>query len=404
MAASSGGGKGMKYAMKNTLFVRNLSPNISEGVLREVFGQCDTIEEITFRPFSTTKTEFFAQIDFKTSKGVTEGIGLSGVDILGVACACGVLNPAEKSQGKEEEFDDLTVKLLSPEQLQAEYLKRLTKAEEEQRMRTVHIAGLERTAGGVDPDALRNMCASSFGEVKHLKIDTDANGAAFALVEFVDQGAAQVCKLQKKFLVDGQVWTFTEAQTMVDEASAQERSVHFEAPMINAVDQRTMIEQSHLGSKLAQVMAAAKEISKPGGAPAEGEAEPGEKKKKKKTKEEKKKKKKKKKEKKKKKKEDSESEEDAVSIGDDSSGPVDLDEVEVMASGELVVMGEESSSSESTVSLSDVEPPGPPVELDIEGTLEIPEEPRDRSRSPPPVAVVPAPPPIILGGGRIMLS
>merc|ERR1711920_359971 len=168
---------------------------------------------------------------------------------------------------------DLTVKLLSPEELQKEYLKRLTKAEEEQRLRTVHIAGLERTEGGVDPDALRSMCTSSFGEVKNLKIDSDANGAAFALVEFADQGAAQVCELQKKFLVDGQVWTFTEAQTMVDEASAQERSVHFEAPVINAVDQRTLIEQTHLGSKLAQVMAAAKEIARPGSTKADGRAE-----------------------------------------------------------------------------------------------------------------------------------
>jgi len=388
----------MKYAMKNTLYVRNLSPNISEGVLREVFSQCDEIEEITFRPFSTTKTEFFAQIDFKTSKGVTEGVRLSGVEILGVACAAGVLNPAEKSQGKEEEFDDLTVKLLSPEELQKEYLKRLTKAEEEQRLRTVHIAGLERTEGGVDPDALRGMCTSSFGEVKNLRIDSDANGAAFALVEFADQGAAQVCKLQKKFLVDGQVWTFTEAQTMVDEASALERSVHFEAPVINAVDQRTMIEQTHLGSKLKQVMAAARQIAKPGSAEADGGAEPGDRHKKKKKKKERKKQKEKKK--KKRKASASASDEEAVSIGDGSSGPVDLDEVEVMAAGELVVMGEDSSS-ESTVSLSDVEPPGPPVELDIEGTVEIPEEPARERWSPPPV---PAPPPVILGGGRIMLS
>jgi len=392
----------MRYAMKNTLYVRNLSPNISDGVLREFFSKCDEIEEITFRPFSTTKTEFFAQIDFKTSKGVTEGVRLSGVDILGVACAAGVLNPAEKSQEKEEEFDDLTVKLLSPEELQKEYLKRLTKAEEAQRLRTVHIGGLERTEGGVDLDALRSMCTSSFGEVKNLKIDSDANGAAFALVEFADQGSAQVCKLQKKFLVDGQVWTFTEAQTMVDEASALERSVHFEAPVINAVDQRTMIEQTHLGSKLREVMEAAKHIGrKPGsakadGVEADGGAEPRERQKKNKKKKEKKTKKEKKKNKRKA--SASASDEEAVSIGDDSSGPVDLDEVEVMAAGELVVMGEDSSS-ESTVSLSDVEPPGPPVELDIEGTVEIPEEPA-RERPPP----VPAPPLVILGGGRIMLS
>merc|ERR1712228_942894 len=100
-----------------------------------------------------------------------------------------------------------------------------------------------------------------------------------ALVEFADQGAAQVCKLQKKFLVDGQVWTFTEAQTMVDETSAAERSVHFEAPLIDAVNQRHPIEQSHLGPKLAQVMAAAKEIARPGSTKRalDSKAEPGEK-------------------------------------------------------------------------------------------------------------------------------
>ncbi|CAJ1367522.1 unnamed protein product [Effrenium voratum] len=80
----------------NSLFVRNLSPQVTEVIIREVFAGCDAIEKVSFRPYPNSETQFFAQIDFKTSAGVSEGSKLSGTKILGVACMCGVIDPVRQ--------------------------------------------------------------------------------------------------------------------------------------------------------------------------------------------------------------------------------------------------------------------------------------------------------------------
>merc|ERR1712083_1017649 len=105
---------------------------------------------------------------------------------------------------------------------------------ESQRLRTIHIGGLSKDT---TEDGLRILCAN-FGDVDHLRIDEDAQGNTFALVMFVEQGAAHVCKTQRKFLVDGRMLVFTEAKTMVNEQSVAEQIINFQAPILDAINMR----------------------------------------------------------------------------------------------------------------------------------------------------------------------
>merc|ERR1712000_10310 len=141
----------------------NLSPNVTESILREVFAQCDEIENVVFRAFPNQNSQFFAQIDFKTSKGVTEGTQLNGTSILGTACLVGVIDPLaskihqdmenqktrEKSALAKEGGGGPTASSIygegydAPQGVQAEYFKQQKEAMEDQQYRTVHITGFK---------------------------------------------------------------------------------------------------------------------------------------------------------------------------------------------------------------------------------------------------------------------
>eukprot|EP00439_Symbiodinium_sp_Y106_P077573 s611_g16.t1 len=86
----------MSY-LANSLFVRNLSPQVTETVIREVFSSCDEIVKVSFKPYPNNETQFFAQVDFKTSMGVSEGSKLTGTKILGCACSCSVIDPIRQA-------------------------------------------------------------------------------------------------------------------------------------------------------------------------------------------------------------------------------------------------------------------------------------------------------------------
>jgi len=251
--------------MKNSLFVRNLSPNVNESVIREVFSGCDVIENISFRPWPGNEKQFFAQVDFRTSAGVSEGSKLSGTAILGVICTCGVIDPVTQAeQGKAIAISDMINTVQTEEEIaaqdvemQAEHLRKAKEAAEELRLRTCHIAGL---AEDVQEKSLRKLC-EGFGEVEMLKIDKDANGKTFGLVEFKSQKVAHVVKMQKQFLVDDRVLFFTEAKSHVDNARVEEMTVQFQAPIIDAMNMRSVLSQQQaLAEKLAKVKAAASEI------------------------------------------------------------------------------------------------------------------------------------------------
>eukprot|EP00747_Dinoflagellata_sp_TGD_P165112 gnl/TRDRNA2_/TRDRNA2_185968_c0_seq1.p1 gnl/TRDRNA2_/TRDRNA2_185968_c0~~gnl/TRDRNA2_/TRDRNA2_185968_c0_seq1.p1 ORF type:complete len:772 (-),score=252.57 gnl/TRDRNA2_/TRDRNA2_185968_c0_seq1:99-2414(-) len=255
---------------KSSIFVRNLSPNVTEKILREYFDRCDEILKIAFRTFPDKPDQVFAQIDFRTSKGVTEGTKLSGVEICGVACAVGVIDPVlakELGAATQWEFSqdaaaaqgyaNLSSSGDAPQGIQAEYFRQKKEEVEDQKFRTVHVGGL---TGDVSEDAIRTF-VKNFGEVKELKVDKDARGQGFALVEFEKRTDAFKCRMQQRCIVDGQEVTFSEAKSMVNDVAFTEANVHFQSPMFDAMNmQQVLAQQQHLSSKLAQVREAASKL------------------------------------------------------------------------------------------------------------------------------------------------
>ncbi|CAK9007176.1 unnamed protein product [Durusdinium trenchii] len=251
--------------LANSLFVRNLSPQVNETMIREIFASCDEIEKVIFKPYPNNETQFFAQINFKTSAGVSEGSKLSGTKILGVQCMCGVIDPIRQAeQTRQATVAQATAALPTEEdqaneefEMQAEHVRKAKEAAEELRLRTCHIAGL---AEDIKEESIRKLC-EGFGEVETLRIDTATDGQTFGLVEFKETKVAHVVKMQRSFLVEDRVLVFTEAKSHVDNAKVEEMTVQFQAPIIDAMNMRSVLaQQVPLAEKLAKVKAAATEI------------------------------------------------------------------------------------------------------------------------------------------------
>eukprot|EP00933_Yihiella_yeosuensis_P023694 TRINITY_DN18435_c1_g1_i1.p1 TRINITY_DN18435_c1_g1~~TRINITY_DN18435_c1_g1_i1.p1 ORF type:complete len:623 (-),score=175.75 TRINITY_DN18435_c1_g1_i1:111-1979(-) len=258
----------MSYAARNTLYVRHLSPQITEGIIRETFEQCDAIERVLFRSFQGRSAEFFAQIDFKSSRGVLEGHKMSGTKILGQTVEVSVMDPGGKELGKQmwaaqrpwetqPDAEDVPEAPTEPQGVQAEAFRKFKEMEEDKRLRTVHIAGLKKD---VSEENVRILC-TQFGDVEAMRVDKDAEGEMFALVEFKERGPATVVKQTEKFKVDDMIITFTEAKTMVDTTSFAEQSVHFNQPAFDPTTLKVVLAaQCHLNPKIAKARMAAAEI------------------------------------------------------------------------------------------------------------------------------------------------
>eukprot|EP00931_Biecheleriopsis_adriatica_P035042 TRINITY_DN20196_c0_g1_i1.p1 TRINITY_DN20196_c0_g1~~TRINITY_DN20196_c0_g1_i1.p1 ORF type:complete len:524 (-),score=155.67 TRINITY_DN20196_c0_g1_i1:53-1624(-) len=309
---------------KNSLFVRNLSPQVNETIIREVFSACDAIDKVTFKPFPNNESQFFAQVDFRTSAGVSEGSKLSGTAILGVRCICGVIDPVQQAEQNRQAAVTSTANAQPTEddlaaqefEMDADHVRKAKEAAEETRLKTCHIAGL---ADDTSEESVRRLC-EGFGPVEMLRIDKAADGSTFGLVEFQDTKVAHVVKMQRSFLVEDRVLVFTEAKSHVDNARVEEMTVKFQAPIIDAMNMRSVLSQQQaLADKLAKVREAASSII---GAPKAGAKEKKKKEKKDKTGKEKKEKKEKKdknKDKEKKKKKDKSVREDKDGA-DDNEG------------------------------------------------------------------------------------
>lgn len=293
----------MAFSVKNSLFVRNLSPNVTESILREVFSSEDEIENVVFRAFPNQNNQFFAQIDFKTSLGVTSGVSLNGTSILGTACLVGVIDPLAGKMHQDMEMQkqrvksyevalkaDETAKDAEEEKkgVEAEYYKRQKEEMEDQAYRTCHISGFDT---GVTEEALKMFC-EHFGDVEGVRVEEPEGLEPFALVEFKERGPAHVVKTQKEYEVDGKIVNFTDAKTMVNDVTFTEKTVHFQQPIFDAMNMQAVLsQQGHLNAKLAKVREAAmsiKHLNKDYIPEAEEEGEADKVKKKKKEKKEKK--------------------------------------------------------------------------------------------------------------------
>ncbi|CAK0862662.1 unnamed protein product [Prorocentrum cordatum] len=258
----------------NSLFVRRLSSQVSEAFLRQLFSKCDEIERIMFKSFPGRSTEFYAQIDFKSSRGVVEGHKLSGTPFFGVPCEVSVMDPGQKDTMKslEEQREQQACATLAlrgqeeeeapaePQGVQAEAIRKYRETSEDKRLRTVHVAGLEK---GVEEEALRVLLTSNFGAVENIRLDEDDHGDPFALVEFKDRGAATAAKMQHQVVVDGRVFAFSESRTLINTMAFTEETVYFTTPeaMRPPTWQAALALKENLTPKIAKARAAAAEIA-----------------------------------------------------------------------------------------------------------------------------------------------
>jgi len=369
------------FSMANSLYVRNLSPEINEQHMRDIFGGCEEIEKVIFKPYPNNSSQFYAQIDFASAKGITEGSKLSGTNIMGVACSCGVIDPVQLVQMPSVQNLELSE---VEDAMKQEFERRKLEAEEDQRFRTVHIANIPRTCR---EENIR-ILAKNFGEVTAIRVEPTAE-EPYALIEFMERGPAHVAKTQAQFMVDGRMLTITESRVFVDEQENQEKTVHFQNVLLDAMNMRSSIlTQDGLKEKLDEVRKAASGLFGKEGAEGEDKEDSDagssalrrQKKRLKKEKKEKKIQKKLKKQKReekkqkrqakldaKKKKEqeeaaeeaaeedeelesDDEDSEEGMEVGSSSPGPVELDdeELEVVDGSMKLVVGSSSSSSSSS--------------------------------------------------------
>jgi hypothetical protein len=257
----------MAFCARNSIFIRRLSPQVTETVLRQTFAQCDQVDRLLFRSFPGRTAEIYAQLDFRTSKGVIEGHKMSGTPILGVPCEITLRDPgvgdtmdqiARSQLDQTLALEDIEVPS-EPQGVQLEHMKKFKESVEEKRLRTLHVAGLEK---GVTEERVRAICGS-FGALEALRLDEDEQGEPFALLEFKDKGPATAVKLNQRFEVDGRVLTFTEAKTLVDTCTFAEQNVHFENSALDPSNVKALMAFQHnLEPKLAKARAAAAEIMK----------------------------------------------------------------------------------------------------------------------------------------------
>lgn len=260
---------------RNTIFVRFLSPQVSESTLRGIFGPCDVITKILFRAFPGRNTEYYAQIDFNSSAGVVEGHKMTGTAILGVTCQVSVVDPGSKdllrkvyetdknAAGVDENAEIRAPSASEPQGVQLEYIRKYRELAEAKRLKTVHVAGLEP---GVTEEEVRTLC-SRLGTIADMRLDEGEEGKPFALVEFTEAAPAFAAKSRQGFVVDGKVIVFTESKTLINTEGFAEQSVHFQSALfvpelVCASQQAAMCVQAHLTPKLVKARLAAAEITK----------------------------------------------------------------------------------------------------------------------------------------------
>lgn len=101
------GSQQFKFSSANIVYLKNLSPLVTEENIKEAFGQhisSDEILQVEFKPFPAS-TQRFCQIDFKTSGGVTSATSLNGQPLLGLPMNISVIDPLSS----QKTFADPTV-------------------------------------------------------------------------------------------------------------------------------------------------------------------------------------------------------------------------------------------------------------------------------------------------------
>ncbi|CAK9039565.1 unnamed protein product [Durusdinium trenchii] len=218
---------------KNSLYVSNLSVNVTENSLREVFRACGQLNEVIFRTYPGS-LKWYAQLNFQSADGVVQASKMEGTPICGTALRCSAIDPtsmaAHEVLAREQAKEEAATKAQEEtDAARQEWHKKLREHAEARKLRTVHIDGLPSNTTLQDLQRL----GEQFGTVEQLRLDRDAKGAAFGLVQFKELGIARGCCLRRTFLVDDHVVVFSESKSEVNSMDIEEATVEFRHPCID---------------------------------------------------------------------------------------------------------------------------------------------------------------------------
>ena len=83
--------------LKNNIYARNISPLVTDEHMQEFFGQFDMVESIEFKFFPGTQQRY-VQVEYGSSRGVTESMHKNGEMILGVPITLSIIDPTSQAQ------------------------------------------------------------------------------------------------------------------------------------------------------------------------------------------------------------------------------------------------------------------------------------------------------------------
>lgn len=107
---SAGGPLGRLYGPKNVLYVRNLSPLVTEEHLRAIFSHCAEVLRVEFKtlPGGAGGGGRYCELEFADSAGITAASQLNGTELLGLAMQVSVLNPGSSGPSTENFMKSVT--------------------------------------------------------------------------------------------------------------------------------------------------------------------------------------------------------------------------------------------------------------------------------------------------------
>ncbi|SBT44587.1 RNA-binding protein, putative [Plasmodium ovale wallikeri] len=87
----------LNFSIANVVYVKNLSPDVSENDIKEKFESCDEIINVDFKNFPG-RNQKYCQIEFKSSEGITKASRLNGETLLNVPMVVTVIEPVLQNQ------------------------------------------------------------------------------------------------------------------------------------------------------------------------------------------------------------------------------------------------------------------------------------------------------------------
>ncbi|KAL8446292.1 hypothetical protein Emed_005100 [Eimeria media] len=113
--APTGGPLGRLYGPRNILYVRNLSPLVTEEHLRAIFSHCAELLRVEFKPLpggggplGAPGSGRYCELEFADSAGITAASQLNGTELLGLAMQVSVLNPGAPGPSSENAMKSVT--------------------------------------------------------------------------------------------------------------------------------------------------------------------------------------------------------------------------------------------------------------------------------------------------------